>query len=175
MSADIHTPSSSISLNCAVLTVSRSRTAENDTSGDWLTQALTEAGHVCAQRGLVREDIYLIRQILSNWIADPSIQVIITNGGTGFIGAQGTIEAVAPLLDREIPGFGELFRQVSFQEIGASTIQSRALAGYANRKVLFCLPGSTSACQTAWEQILRSQLDSQYKPCNFATQLTPKR
>ncbi|MEI2418079.1 molybdenum cofactor biosynthesis protein B [Orrella sp. JC864] len=156
-------------LICAVLTISDTRTAGDDTSGNWLAESLAHAGHDCRKRDIVKDDIYHIRRVLSDWIADESVQVILTTGGTGFSHRDNTPAAVLPLLDRQIDGFGELFRQVSYQEIGSSTIQSRALAGIANGTLIFCLPGSNNACRTAWERILREQLDSGHKPCNFAS------
>lgn len=154
-------------LRVAVMTVSDTRTPENDTSGDVLASSLIQAGHLVADRKIVKDDIYQIRAVLSQWIADVGIEVIITTGGTGFSGRDSTPEAVAPLFDKHIEGFGELFRAVSYNEIGSSTIQSRALAGLANNTVIFCVPGSTNACKTAWEKIIREQLDSRHKPCNF--------
>ena len=151
----------------AVMTVSDTRTPANDTSGDELANSLAAAGHRLADRKIVKDDIYQIRAVLSAWIADPGIDAVITTGGTGFSGRDSTPEAVAPLFDKHIHGFGELFRSVSYQEIGSSTIQSRALAGLANNTVIFCVPGSTNACKTAWEKIIREQLDSRHKPCNF--------
>lgn len=158
-----------ISLACAVLTVSDTRTAGDDTSGNLLAESLAHAGHECVRRDIVKSNLYEIRRVLSDWIADPEVQVIITSGGTGFGHSQGVPEAVRPLFDREIDGFDALFRQVSFAEIGSSAIQSRALAGMANHTLVFCLPGSNDACRTAWTHILREQLDSTHKPCNFAT------
>jgi len=160
-----------ISLACAILTISDTRTAGDDTSGNLLAENVARAGHVCARRDIVRDNVYQIRRVLSDWIADPAIQVILTSGGTGFSHRDSVPEAVAPLFDKEITGFGELFRQLSYAEIGSSTIQSRALAGYANDTVIFCMPGSNHACQTAWDKIIREQLDSRFKPCNFATHL----
>ncbi|WP_459615310.1 molybdenum cofactor biosynthesis protein B [Bordetella sp. 2513F-2] len=159
-----------VSLACAILTVSDTRTAGDDTSGNLLAHNVAQAGHVCTRREIVRDDIYQIRRVMSDWIADPEIQVILTTGGTGFSHRDATPEAVAPLFDKEISGFGELFRQISYAEIGSSTIQSRALAGYANDTLIFCMPGSNNACQTAWTHIIREQLDSRHRPCNFATQ-----
>lgn len=159
-----------VSLACAVLTVSDTRTAGNDTSGNLLAESLAHAGHVCIERDIVKDNIYEIRRVLSHWIADPKVQVILTTGGTGFSHRDSTPEAVTPLLDKEIPGFGELFRQLSYADIGSSTIQSRAFAGYANNTLIFCLPGSNNACETAWTNIIREQLDSDHGPCNFATQ-----
>jgi len=163
-----HTNSSFTPLHIAVLTVSDSRTAETDTSGAFLKQSLTEQGHQLADSNIVADDRYLLRACLSGWIADPNIQVIITTGGTGFRNRDITIDAISPLLDQQIPGFGELFRHLSYLEIGSSTLQSQALGGIANNTLLFCLPGSTGACRTGWENILKPQLDAQHKPCNFA-------
>ena len=157
------------SLACAVLTISDTRTAGDDTSGNWLAESLAHAGHDCRRREIVKDNLYEIRRVLSDWIADDTLQVIITTGGTGFSHRDNTPTAVACLLDRQIDGFGELFRQVSYEEIGSSTLQSRALAGIANGTLVFCLPGSNNACKTAWDRILREQLDSEHKPCNFAT------
>ncbi len=154
-------------LNIAILTVSDTRSEHNDTSGDYLVSAAKEAGHHIAVKQIVIDDIYRIRAIVSQWIADPAIHVVITTGGTGFSGRDSTPEALSVLFDKSIEGFGELFRAISFDEIGTSTIQSRALAGLANNTVIFCLPGSTSACRTGWEKIIRSQLDSTFRPCNF--------
>ena len=154
-------------LNIAILTVSDTRTAQNDTSGDYLVTAAQEAGHRVGARQIVIDDIYRIRAVLSQWIADPEIHAVISTGGTGFSGRDSTPEAVSVLFDKTIEGFGELFRAISYEEIGTSTIQSRALAGLANNTVIFCLPGSTSACRTGWEKIIRSQLESTYRPCNF--------
>lgn len=159
----------STSLKCAVLTVSDTRDAGTDTSGNFLAESLAHAGHECVARQIVKDNVYQIRRVLSEWIADDEIRVVITTGGTGFALRDSTPEAVVPLLDKEIVGFGELFRQISYQEIGSSTIQSRAVAGFANGKVIFCLPGSTGACQTAWDGILKEQLDVTHEPCNFVT------
>ena len=157
----------STALTAAVLTVSDSRTAENDTSGAYLEEALRAAGHDVVDRQIVIDDIYQLRAVLSRWIADPGVEVILTTGGTGFSGRDSTPEALAPLFDKVIEGFGEVFRALSLSEIGSSTIQSRALAGMANGTVIFCMPGSTGACRTAWEGVLRDQLDSEHRPCNF--------
>lgn len=154
-------------LSVAVLTVSDTRTGENDTSGDYLAEALQEQGHRTAARAIVRDDIYQIRAALSAWIADAGIDAVLVTGGTGFSGRDSTPEAVQPLFDKEVDGFGEVFRALSFDEIGSSTIQSRAVAGFANDTVIFCMPGSTGACKTAWNGIIREQLDSRHKPCNF--------
>ncbi|MGF1513306.1 MAG: molybdenum cofactor biosynthesis protein B [Elainellaceae cyanobacterium] len=155
-------------LRIAVLTVSDSRTAATDRSGAYLVAQLQEAGHHLAEKQIVPDDIYQIRAIASRWIADASVQVVLTTGGTGLTGRDGTPEAIAPLLDKEIAGFGELFRYLSYQEIATSTIQSRAIAGVANGTYLFCLPGSSGACRTGWEKILQPQLDARHRPCNFA-------
>lgn len=154
-------------LKVAVLTVSDTRTQETDTSGAFLEEALREAGHEIADRQIVIDDVYQLRAIVSQWIADPEVEVILTTGGTGFSGRDSTPEALAPLFDKTIDGFGEVFRSLSHTEIGSSTVQSRALAGLANGTVIFCMPGSTGACRTAWEGVLRDQLDSEHRPCNF--------
>lgn len=155
------------SLNIAILTVSDTRTEQNDSSGDYLVSAAKEAGHCVVTKQIVIDDIYRLRAIVSQWIADPAIEAVITTGGTGFSGRDSTPEALSVLFDKTIEGFGELFRAISFEEIGTSTIQSRALAGLANNTVIFCLPGSTSACRTGWEKIIRTQLDNTHRPCNF--------
>lgn len=160
-------------LVCAVLTVSDTRTAANDTSGDLLVQLLEADGHRLADRALVRDDVYQIRAVISRWIADDAIQVILSTGGTGFTGRDSTPEAIAPLFDKTILGFGELFRQVSYDEIGASTIQSRAVGGLANATLIFALPGSGNAVRTGWEKILHHQLDARFRPCNFV-ELLPR-
>ena len=155
-------------LALCVLTVSDTRTAGNDTSGDWLCNALREAGHRLHERAISRDDRYAMRAIVSRWIADAAVDGVIVTGGTGFTGRDSTPEALLPLLDKEMPGFGELFRALSFEEIGTSTLQSRAFAGLANATFVFALPGSTSACRTAWEKIISAQLDARTKPCNLA-------
>ncbi|MBN7795024.1 molybdenum cofactor biosynthesis protein B [Parahaliea mediterranea] len=155
------------SLGVAVLTVSDTRTQGNDTSGQFLAEALVESGHRALDRVIVRDDIYQIRAVLSAWIADSDINAVLVTGGTGFSGRDSTPEAVAPLFDKAIDGFGEVFRALSYDEIGSSTIQSRALAGFANNTVIFCMPGSTGACRTAWNGLIREQLDGAHKPCNF--------
>lgn len=159
-------------LNIAVLTVSDTRTLQSDTSGQVLVDSTAEAGHRLADRQLHPDDIYRIRAVVSDWIARPEVQVILITGGTGFTGRDSTPEAIAPLLDKTVDGFGELFRHVSWEEIGTSTVQSRALAGLANRTLVVCMPGSTGACRTAWQRILREQLDSRTRPCNFVQHLT---
>lgn len=156
-------------LTCAVLTISDSRRHDNDTSGDYLVASLTAAGHHVKTRALSGGNRYDIRKIISDWIADPDIHIILTNGGTGFSHDKSTAAAITPLLDMTLTGFGELFRHVSYLEIGSSTLQSDAFAGSANDTLIFCMPGSTNACKTAWEKILREQLDSAHRPCNFAT------
>ena len=160
-------------LNIAVLTASDTRTLEEDTSGQLLSDRLTEAGHKLAAREIVPDDIYLIRALVSQWIADESIDIVISTGGTGLTGRDGTPEAVEVLFDKKIQGFGELFRQLSYEEIATSTIQSRVTAGVANGTYIFCLPGSSGACRTAWDRILAAQLDLRSKPCNFA-ELIPR-
>ena len=154
-------------LKVAVLTVSDTRTLETDTSGAFLVEALQEAGHEVVNRDIVIDDVYRLRAVVSGWIADPGVEVVLTTGGTGFSGRDSTPEALDPLFDKRIEGFGEVFRALSFEEIGSSTVQSRALAGMANGTVIFCMPGSTGACRTAWEGVLRDQLDSDHRPCNF--------
>jgi molybdenum cofactor biosynthesis protein B len=160
-------------LGVAVLTVSDTRSFATDTSGDYLAEQLSQAGHDLVDRQIVIDDIYQIRAILSQWIARSDIHAVLTTGGTGFSGRDSTPEAVAPLFDKVIEGFGETFRALSLAEIGSSTIQSRALGGMANRTVIFCMPGSTGACRTAWEGILAEQLDASHKPCNFVGVLHP--
>jgi molybdenum cofactor biosynthesis protein B len=157
-----------IALTLCVLTVSDTRTAANDTSGDYLAEALTAAGHRLHERAIRPDDRYKLRAKVSEWIADDGIDGIIVTGGTGFTGRDSTPEALLPLLDKQMPGFGEMFRALSFEEIGTSTMQSRAFAGLANGTFLFALPGSTSACRTGWEKLICAQLDSRTKPCNLA-------
>lgn len=159
----------------AVLTVSDTRGEENDTSGHYLRDAAIEAGHQLVDKRIVKDDIYAIRAVVSAWIADTAVQAILITGGTGFSGRDSTPEAVSVLFDKTIEGFGEMFRWLSFEEIGTSTVQSRALGGLANNTVIFCLPGSTNACRTGWEKIIRSQLDSTYRPCNFVGVLDTRR
>jgi len=166
-----HNPaeSESKSLNIAVLTLSDTRTEANDTSGDALVEMLTQDGHRLAARALCKDNIYQMRAIVAGWIADPDIHAVITTGGTGFTHRDSTPEALMPLFDRTIEGFGELFRQLSYEEIGSSTVQSRCCAGIANKTLVFSLPGSTGACRTGWNRILSEQLDSTHKPCNFVS------
>ena len=158
-----------IPLSLCVLTVSDSRTLAQDASGDWLAAALADAGHRLHDRALLPDDRYQLRAQVSQWIPDEAVDGILVNGGTGFTGRDSTPEALLPLLDKEMPGFGEMFRAISVEEIGTSSLQSRAFAGLANGTFLFALPGSTSACRTAWERIIRAQLDARTKPCNLAT------
>lgn len=158
-----------IPLHLCVLTVSDTRTSDDDKSGDYLVAALQQEGHHLAERAILRDDRYQLRALVSRWIADADVDGILASGGTGFTGRDSTPEALLPLLDKEMPGFGELFRAISFEEIGTSSLQSRAFAGLANGTFLFCLPGSTSACRTGWEKIIRAQLDARTRPCNLAT------
>jgi len=151
----------------AVLTVSDTRGLDEDTSGQYLVNALQEFGHRLADRQIVIDDVYQIRAIISAWIADSEVDAVLVTGGTGFSSRDSTPEAVQPLFDKAIDGFGELFRSLSYQEIGSSTVQSRAVAGFANETVVFCMPGSTGACKTGWNGIIREQLDSSHRPCNF--------
>jgi molybdopterin adenylyltransferase len=160
-------------LHIALLTISDSRTLENDGSGQWLADAIAFAGHTLAAREILPDDIQRIRDCVAAWIKADGIDVVLTTGGTGVTGRDGTPEAITPLLEKSIEGFGELFRQLSYAEIGTSTIQSRCLAGVANGSFVFCLPGSTGACRLAWEKILQPQLDRRTKPCNFA-ELLPR-
>ena len=160
-------------LNIAVLTVSDSRTEADDKSGQLLVKRLEKAGHRCAEKRIVPDDIYVIRAVVSGWIADPNVQVVLTTGGTGVTGRDGTPEAVRPLLDKTLDGFGETFRMISYQQIRTSTVQSRAIAGVANGTYIFCVPGSSGACATAWDELLEPQLDTRTRPCNFA-ELMPR-
>lgn len=164
--------SSVVTLNIAVLTISDTRSLADDKSGDYLVSALAESGHNLADRTLVKDDIYDQRAIVSAWIARKDVHAILITGGTGFTHRDSTPEAISVLFDKTVDGFGELFRHISYQEIGTSTIQSRAIAGFANHTAIFCLPGSTGACKTAWEGIIRSQLDANFRPCNFVKHLT---
>jgi molybdopterin adenylyltransferase len=157
-----------ISLNIAVLTISDSRTEADDTSGKTLVDCVNEAGHKAVDKKIVTDDIYNIRAAISAWIADPKIHAVVTTGGTGVTGRDGTPEAVHPLLDKEIEGFGEMFRMISYDEIKTSALQSRAIAGVANGTYIFCLPGSSGACRTGWDSIIKEQLDHRTAPCNLA-------
>ena len=158
-----------IPLNLCVLTVSDTRGLADDKSGDYLIAALQGGGHRLAERAVLRDDRYQLRAIVSRWIADDAVDGVLVTGGTGFTGRDSTPEALLPLLDKQMPGFGELFRALSFEEIGTASLQSRAFAGLANNTFIFCLPGSTSACRTGLEKIIRAQLDARTRPCNLAT------
>ena len=160
-----------VPLNIAVLTVSDTRSLDTDTSGQLLVDRLLAAGHRLASRVLLKDDLYRIRAQVANWIAEDEVQVVLITGGTGFTARDSTPEAVACLLDKQVDGFGELFRQISVSDIGSSTVQSRALAGLANATLVCCLPGSTNACRTAWDSILAEQLDARHRPCNFVPHL----
>ncbi len=166
-------PREFLPLSIAVLTVSDTRTVETDTSGELLIGRLEDAGHRLGDRALEPDDRYRIRATVSAWIADPGIHAIITTGGTGLTGRDGTPEAILPLLDKVIDGFGELFRRLSWEDIGTSTMQSRCLAGVANGTFIFCLPGSGNACATGWDQLIAFQLDCRTRPCNLA-ELIPR-
>lgn len=162
-----------VPLNIAVLTISDSRTEATDKSGALLVGRLEAAGHRLAEKRIVADDIYAIRATVSAWVADEDVNAVISTGGTGVTGRDGTPEAVQPLLDKEIDGFGEVFRAVSYDEIKTSTLQSRALAGVANATYIFCLPGSSGACKTAWDAIISAQLDYRTRPCNLV-ELMPR-
>jgi len=159
------------SVQIAVMTVSDRRDASNDTSGDYLREAAAEAGHEVVDHAIVPDNRYRIRATVSRWIASDDVQVVMINGGTGFNLKNSTPEALLPLFDREIDGFGELFRMISYEEIGGSTLQSRAIAGLANGTLILAVPGSTSACRTVWERIIADQLDARTAPCNFVSHL----
>lgn len=158
-------------LNIAVLTVSDTRTEEDDTSGKALVERIQAAGHNVVEKEIVIDDVYQLRAIVSKWIADDSINAVLSTGGTGYTARDNTPEALSVLFDKQVEGFGELFRHVSYHEIGTSTIQSRAFAGMANQTVVFCMPGSPNACKTAWDKIIKEQLDASHRPCNFAPHL----
>ena len=160
-------------LDIAVLTVSDSRTEETDKSGKLLAERLQGAGHRLAEKRIVPDDVYTIRAVVAGWIADAGVNAVITTGGTGVTGRDGTPEAVGPLLDKTIDGFGEVFRAISYEQIKTSTIQSRALAGVANGTYVFCVPGSSGACATAWDELISAQLDIRTRPCNLA-ELMPR-
>lgn len=160
-------------LRIRVLTVSDSRTLDTDTSGALLEQRATEAGHQVDERRIEADDRYRLRAVVSAWIADPDVDCVLVNGGTGITGRDITPEALSPLFDKTIDGFGECFRMLSYEDVGTSTIQSRAIAGVANGTLIFCLPGSTGAVRLAWDGILKHQLDASHKPCNFV-QLMPR-
>ena len=160
-------------LKLCVLKVSDTRTEATDTVGSMLVEMIQSAGHQVVEKVIVKDDKYAIRAATSNWIASPEVDVIISTGGTGITGRDGTPEAVSPLLDKEIEGFGELFRTISYEEIGVATMQSRAIAGVANSTYIFCLPGSKGACKTAWEKIIALQLNPSTRPCNLV-ELIPR-
>jgi molybdenum cofactor biosynthesis protein B len=162
-----------IPLNIAVLVVSDTRTETDDVSGKTLAERAAAAGHRVVDKKIVADDVYRIRAVVSQWIADHEVNVVLTTGGTGVTGRDGTPEAVRPLLDKVLDGFGETFRMLSYRDIKTSTIQSRAIAGVANGTYLFCLPGSSGACRTAWDELIRDQLDFRTKPCNLV-QLMPR-
>lgn len=171
--ADMSETRDFIPLNIAVLTISDSRTEADDKSGALLVKLLQNDGHQLAEKGIVRDDKYQIREVLSRWIVDENIQVVLTTGGTGVTGRDGTPEAVEPLLDKVIDGFGEMFRKLSYETIGTSTLQSRALAGVANGTYVFCLPGSSGACKDGWTKLINTQLDYRTRPCNLV-ELMPR-
>ena len=156
-----------VPVNVAVMTVSDSRTEDNDTSGHALVEKLTSAGHKLSDKCIIADDVYKIREMISRWIVSSDVDVIITTGGTGLTGRDITPEAIRPLLDKEIEGVGELFRLVSYEEIGTSTVASRAFGGVVNGTFVFCLPGSTGACRTGWDKVIGPQLDSRTRPCNI--------
>ncbi len=160
-------------ISIAVLTVSDSRDEQSDKSGRLLVERLTGAGHRLAEKLIVPDDIYQIRAAVSRWIADPEVNAVITTGGTGVTGRDGTPEAVRPLLDKVLDGFGEMFRSISFADIKTSTLQSRALGGVANATYVFCVPGSSGACATAWDDLIAAQLDARTRPCNLV-ELMPR-
>ena len=162
-----------MSLSIALLTISDTRTLAEDCSGDALQQRLETDGHQLVQRSLVPDNRYHIRAVMSSWIADEAVQVVISSGGTGLTGRDGTPEAISPLLDKTIEGFGELFRVLSFETIGTSSLQSRCLAGVANGTLIFVLPGSLDAVTTAWDRLISAQLDLNTRPCNLV-QLLPR-
>ncbi len=160
-----------IPLNIAVLTVSDTRTEADDTSGKLLADSLQTAGHKLGEKVICIDDVYKIRAVVSQWIASDDIQVVLVTGGTGFYDRDMTPESLEPLFDRTVHGYGELFRQISYEQIGTSTIQSRAIAGVANGTLIMAMPGSNNACRTAWDMIIKDQLDSRTRPCNFAGRL----
>jgi molybdenum cofactor biosynthesis protein B len=162
-----------ISLHITVLTISDTRTEADDTSGALLVELIERAGHSVVEKKIVADDMYQIRAVVSQWIADDKVNAVVTTGGTGVTGRDGTPEAVTPLLDKVLDGFGEVFRMLSYQDIKTSTIQSRAISGVANGTYIFCLPGSSGACRTAWSDLIKDQLDSRTKPCNLV-QLMPR-
>ena len=160
-------------INISVLTISDTRTIEQDDSGEYLVSALKEQGHFLNDRRICKDNLYEIRAIISQWILDDNVHGIITTGGTGITGKDGTPEAILPLLDKTIDGFGEMFRSLSYQNIKTSTLQSRAFAGVANGTFIFCLPGSPGACKDGWNFLIKDQLDNRTKPCNLV-ELMPR-
>ena len=160
-----------VRLSIAVVTVSDTRTEETDSSGIYLSEKIVEAGHHLHGKTIVKDDIWQLRAVVTNHIADRGVQVVLLTGGTGFTARDNTYEAISALLEQHIDGFGELFRHLSWQEIGSSTVQSRVFAGLANGTIIFCVPGSPGACRTGWEGIIVEQLDSRHKPCNFVDKL----
>jgi molybdenum cofactor biosynthesis protein B len=173
MAHDDNTNREFVPLNIAILTVSDSRTEATDTSGRLLVDRLESAGHRLAEKAIEPDDVYRIRATVSRWIADPAVQVIITTGGTGITGRDGTPEAISVLLDKSIDGFGEMFRSLSYQNIGTSALQSRALGGVANATYIFALPGSGGACKDGWDLLISHQLDYRTRPCNLV-ELLPR-
>ncbi|MDO6446539.1 molybdenum cofactor biosynthesis protein B [Colwellia sp. 1_MG-2023] len=170
-SSNNHNSKVFIPLNIAVLTVSDTRDESNDTSGQLLAERVTSSGHLLAAKAIVKDDVYQLRAIVSKWIADDNIHAVISTGGTGFTLRDNTPEALLPLFDKNVEGFGEIFRAISLDEIGTSTIQSRAFGGIANQTVILCVPGSTNACRTAWDKLIKEQLDASHRPCNFVPHL----
>ena len=166
-------PTTFLPLSIAVLTISDSRTLETDDSGALLAERIATAGHKLHQRLLEPDHRYRIRAVVSQWVADEAVEAVITTGGTGLTGRDGTPEAIEPLLDKQIEGFGEMFRVLSYEDIGTSTLQSRCLAGLANGTFVFCLPGSRNAVATGWDKLIEAQLDTRTRPCNLA-ELRPR-
>ena len=164
-----------MSLQFSVICISDTRSLDNSPSTDWLAQAIITAGHQVHSQHLSRDDRHQIRAVISQLLVEPQVDVVLCTGGTGFSPRDVTPEAVEPLLDRQIPGFGEVFRAISLKEIGLATIHSRALAGMANGRLVVCVPGSPNACKTAWNSLLREQLNAQTRPCNFAEVLSQHR
>lgn len=162
-----------IPLNIAILVISDTRTEADDVSGSLLAERVLLSGHQVRDKKIVKDNIYAIRAMVSNWLIDEQVNVIISTGGTGVTGRDGTPEAISPLLDKELDGFGEMFRMLSYNDIKTSTIQSRAIAGVANGIYIFCLPGSANACRTAWDLLIKDQLDHRTRPCNLV-QLMPR-
>ncbi len=172
--AHVHAATPFAPLGLAVLTVSDTRGFDEDGSGDLLGERLTEAGHALVERRIVPDDVYRIRAVVSAWVVRQDIQVILVNGGTGFTPRDSTPEALAPLFDKAVDGYGELFRHLSLESIGTSTVQSRAVAGLIDRTLVFAMPGSPKACATAWDGILAAQLDARTRPCNFVAMVLPE-